>query len=324
MVNHQRRRVLGAAGMLLLPALGLAESWPNKSRPIRVFAPFGAGTSTDVLARAVARGVSERYGVDVVIDNRPGGEGVIGVNALLGAAPDGYNILFTSLSTQVLNPHLFKALPYDPLKDMIPLAGLASTPLMVNFGKSTTFKTVGEFIAAAKSQPGKYSIGSSSATTRVAGVMLSTAAGIETLSVPYSNFTNAMTDLAAGEIDVVIVDAATAGSFYKHGVRPLATTSARRSELLPDVPTLQEAGVKGFDLTGWFAAYAHVNTPPAIVAALREMIRDGVNSQYVSDVYRTTGMQLLDIAGEPLASFQERELDKWGEAIRAAGLENTL
>lgn len=322
-----RRHVLAMAAVsatLPIPSLSAAQDYPDKGRPIRAIAPFGAGTSTDTLARAVARSMSELNGLNVVIDNRVGADGVIGVQAVKAAPADGYTILFTSLSTQVLNPHTFKQLPYDPIKDLIPLAALGKTALMVNLGPSTPFKTAREFIVAAKANPGKYTIGSGTATTRMAGEMMSRAAGIETLSVPYKSLTDAMTNLAGGQLDAVLTDAGTAGPFYKQGVRPVASTGSTRSGVMPHVPTLQEEGLAGFEVVGWFAAYAPAKTPPAAIARLREMIRNAVKSKYVSDVYGTFAMEPLELSGDELAAFQRAELDKWGKAIRAAGLDGKL
>lgn len=312
------------AAALMVVGIASAQTYPDKAKPIRVIAPFGVGTSTDVLARAVARGVAETSGVNLVIDNRVGGEGVIALQAAKTAPADGYTMLFTSLSTQVVNPHMFKQLSYDPVADFVPLVGLAKTPLMLNLGTSTTFNTAREFFAAAKAAPGKYTYGSASATTRAAGEILQREAGIQLLNVGYKNFTDAMSNLASGMIDLVLVDPATAGAFYKQGVRPVATTVATRLRQYPDVPTLREEGLKDFEVVGWFAAYFPAKTPPAAVAAMREILRAALKTKYVTDVYSTFAMEPLDAAGEQLDAFQRQELDRWGKAVRAAGLQGTL
>lgn len=322
-----RRRLLvaAAAGTLSsLPHLGWAQAFPDKNKPIRLIAPFGAGTSADVLARSIARSMNELYGLNVVIDNRVGADGVIGVQTVRTSPADGYTILITSLSTQVVNPHTFKKLPYDPMRDLMPLSGAGKTALMVNLGPSTSFKTAREFIDAAKSQPGKFTIGSGTSTTRMAGEMFSRAAGIQTLSVPYKALTDAMTNLAGGQIDAVLVDAAVAGPYYKQGVRPVATTGPTRPALMPQVPTLQEEGLPGFEVIGWFATYAPAGTPAAVAATLTDMINHAVQSRYVSDVYAMFSMEPLALSGDRLNAFQQSELDKWGKAVHAAGLAGTL
>ncbi|EER60277.1 conserved hypothetical protein [Acidovorax delafieldii 2AN] len=326
-MDYSRRSLLATAAFGAASALSpmaFAQAFPDKSKPIRAIAPFGAGTSADVLARAIARAMGELYGVNVVIDNRVGADGVIGVQAVKASPPDGYTVFITSLSTQVVNPHTFKKLPYDPMADLIPLAGVGKTALMLNMGPSTTFKTAREFIAAAKANPGKYTIGSGTATTRMAGEMFSRAAGVQTLSVPYKALVDAMTNLAGGQIDAVLVDAAVAGPFYKQGVRAVATTGATRPALMPQVPTLQEEGLSGFEVVGWFAAYAPAKTPPATVAVLRDMVSKAVKSKYVTDVYTNFSMEPLDFSGNELDAFQRAEFEKWGNAVQAAGLAGTL
>lgn len=319
-----RRQLLAAAALLASGVAAAQSTYPDKSRPIRVFCPFGAGTSTDLLARAVARGMADNNGVNVIVDNRVGADGVIGMQAAKTAPGDGYNMVFTSLSTQVVNPHTFRQLPYDPTADFIPLAGLAKTPLMMNLGSSVPFRTAREFIAAAKANPGKYTFGSGTTTTRLVGEILQQSAGIELLNVPYKALTDAMTNLAGGQIDLVLVDPATAGAFYKQGVRPVATTSASRASQYPDVPTLQEEGVAGFEVVGWFAAYFPAKTPPAMVAAMREMLGNALKTKHVADVYSTFAMEPLPLLGDELAAFQSEELKTWGKAVRAAGMEGKL
>ena len=325
--NSSRRRLIAAAVLMasgLSTTLALALAFPDKSKPIRVIAPYGPGTSTDVLARAVARGMTEISGANVVIDNRVGADGIIAMQAAKAAAPDGYTVVFTSLSTQVVNPHTFKQLPYDAFADFIPLAGLGTTPLMMNLGPSAPFKTAREFIAAAKAEPGKYTFGSGTTTTRLVGEILQKSAGIQLLNIPYKALTDTMTNLAGGQIHLVLVDPGTAAPFYKLGVRPVATTAAKRVSQFPEVPTLQEEGLAGFEAVGWIAAYYPAKTPPAIVAAMQELISSATKTRYVTDVYKTFAMEPLPLVGDQLDKFQREESKKWGAAVRAAGLEGKL
>ena len=318
-----RRQWLAGAALLATGAAS-AQTYPDKTRAIQAICPYGSGTSTDLLARAVGRAMADLYGINLVVDNRVGADGVIGMQAAKTAAADGYHMVFTSISTQVVNPHMYKQLNYNPLADFIPIGGVARTPLMLNFGPSTPFKTAREFIAAAKANPGKYTFGSGTTTTRLVGELLQQSAGITLMNVPYKLLTDAMTNLAGGQIDLVIVDPGTAGPFYKQGVRPVATTVASRVPQYPDVPTLQEEGLAGFDVGGWFAAYFPVNTPPAMVNTMREMLDKSLQSKYVADVYRTFSMEPFALTGDQLVAFQRQELQKWGAAVRAAGLEGKL
>ena len=305
---------------LTAAAAASAQSWPDKATPIKLVVPFGAGTSTDTLARAIGRGMADVAGVNVIVDNKPGGDAIIGVQAVKQAAADGYTILLTSLSSQVVTPHMHAQLPYDPLVDFVPLVGVAKTPLMFNVGPSLPFKTVREFVAAARANPGKYTVGSSSPTTKLMGEMFARAAGIELLGVPYKNFSDAMVGLAAGQIDIVIVDAATAGPFYKQGVRPIATTAAARTALHPNVPTMKEEGLADFEIIGWFAAFYPAKTPPAAVVAMRDMFDKAMKTKHVTDVYGVFAMEPMNLAGDDLDKFQRAEFDKWGKAVRAANM----
>lgn len=323
---HTRRSIITAAmgAAIGAPSLTFAENFPDRAKPIRGISPVGAGSSVDTMARAYARAMTEILGANVVIENRAGAEGVIAMDAVKNAPPDGYTILFTTVSTQAINPHLFKRLSYDPQADFVPLAGTAKTSLFLNLGPSTSFKTTREFFAAAKANPGRYSIGSVSATTRLAAQMVAKAAGIELLPVPYKNFADAMTNLAGGQLDAIIVDAAAAWPYYKQGVRPVAATGATRVSILQDVETLQEQGLAGFELLGWFAAYAPARTPAAVVNVLTDAVRRASKSKYLQDFYAAFAMEPLDLAGEQLAAFQRTEIQKWGNAVRDAGLAGTL
>lgn len=305
---------------VLAPGLAGAQTYPDKSVPIKIIVPFGPGSSADALGRAVARGLAEVSGVTVIVENRAGADGLIGIEAAKLSRPDGYTMLLTTNSTQVVNPHLYKKLPYDPISDFVPLAGVARVPMMMNVGPHIPFKTVREFVAAMRANPGKYTIASATSTTRVAGEMLKSAAGVDILAVPFKNFSDAFTDVVAGRIDMVIVDAATAGPFYQTGVRPMATTIAYRSARFPEVPTLQEEGIAGYDAGGWYAAFFPDKTPQAIVDTMRDHLSKALKTSYVTDVYTTAGMEPLNVAPQDMDKFQRAEFERWGAAVRAANL----
>jgi tripartite-type tricarboxylate transporter receptor subunit TctC len=298
----------------------LAQTYPDKATPIKMVVPFPAGSSADALARAVARGISEVASANVIVENKPGADGLIGMAAVKAARPDGYTLLMTTSSTQAVNPHLYAKLPYDPALDFIPLVTIATVPMMMNVGPSVPFKTVREFISAARTHPGKYTFASGTSTTRLVGEMLKHAAGVDMLAVPYKNLSDAMTDVSAGRVDFIIVDAATAGPFYEKGVRPMAITTATRSARFPDVPTLQEEGVEGYDASGWYASYFPAKTAPAIVAAMRDILSKATKPKYLADVFATAGMEPLNLAGDELDKFQREENVKWGKAVRSANL----
>lgn len=307
-------------GALFTVGVAVAQTYPDKSLPIKVIVPFGAGSSADVLARALARAITDVSGVSTIVDNKPGADGLIGVEAAKLSRPDGYNLMVTTNSTQVVNPHLYLKLPYDPIADFIPLAGVARVPMMVNVGPTIPFATVPEFVAAARANPGKYTVGSATSTTRVAGEMLKSAAHIDMLTVGYKNFADAFNDVVAGRLDMVIVDAVTAGPFYTRGVRPMATTIANRSARFPNIPTLQEGGVAGYDAGGWFAAFFPVKTPASAVRTMREILQKALLTKGVTDVYAVAGMEPLNVKPEDMERFQQVEFEKWGNAVRVANL----
>lgn len=326
--QYSRRSFLATASALGVaigaPSLAHAQSFPEKGKAIRAIVPFPAGSTSDTLARPFTLAMGETLGTTVVVDNKAGADGVIGMRAVKASPPDGYTILFTSLSTQVMNPHLFKELPYDPLKDFIPLAGTMKSPLMVNVGPSIPFKTATEFFAAAKANPKKYTYASVSATTRIAGHMLSKAAGIELVNVAYKGFGDLVSNLIAGKVDILIADGPAVKPYFSQGVRSLAVASLNRFPPFPDVPTLQEQGLKGFEIVGWHAAYVPANTPAAVVTQLRDAVRKAVQSKYVKEYYTNFGVEPLDLAGDDLAAFQKAEYEKWGQAIREAGMAGTV
>ncbi|HSV79397.1 MAG TPA: tripartite tricarboxylate transporter substrate binding protein [Ramlibacter sp.] len=307
-----------ALGLAMAVGAASAQTYPDKTRPIKLVVPSGAGTSADLLARALARGMADVAGLNVVVDNKAGADGVIGAQAVKNAPPDGYTLLLTSSSTQAINPHLFNHLPYDPVTDFVPVAGIAKTSLVMNAGPTVTAKTAREFIASARVNPGKYTFGNGTATTRLAGELLQTLTGIKLLSVPYKNLADAMQGLAAGQLDLVFIDAASASSYYKLGVRPLAVTGTTRTPALPNVPTLREEGVAGYDITGWFATYLPAKTPPEVAASLRDIVQKAAAGKYVSEVLANFSMEPLEFAGNDLMTFQRAEAVKWGKLVREA------
>jgi tripartite-type tricarboxylate transporter receptor subunit TctC len=323
-----RRSVLAAAaaaGTLGLPWPAAAQAFPDKGRPIRGIAPAPVGSTVDTLARAYAQAMGEILGATIVIENRPGAEGSIGMQAVKSSPADGHTLLFTSSSTQVVSPHLYKQMPYDPLKDFIPLGGTMKVTLLMVVGPSlASFKSMKEFVEAAKASPEKYSYASVSSTTRLAAEVIAKAAGIKLLNVPYRSYSDLTADLIGGRVDFLVADVPSTAPLYKQGVRPFAVAGSSRLAAVADVPTLQEQGVAGVELIGWHAAYAPANTPAQAVAALRDALRQATRSKVVRDFYSTFGTEPLDLVGEDFAAFQRTEFDRWGKAVREAGMQGIL
>ena len=294
--------------------------YPDKQLTFVV--PFAAGSATDQLARSLGQEVTRVTKQTVIVDNKPGASGFIGAEAVKKAAPDGYTVFITTNTTHAANEHLFKKIPYDPVKDYLPVTGLGKGGQIMIVNMNVPAKSVAEFIALAKSKPGKVSFGSGSSSSRVAGEMSQQLAGIELLHVPYKSNPLAITDLLGGQIDMMITDTATGLPQVKGGkVRALAVSTAKRSPLTPDLPTIDEAGVKGYDMGFWFAAYVPANTPPAVVSKLHDILVEATKGPQMQQFYASTGTDPFTTTPAELGKFQLAESDKWKGIIKKAGIE---
>ncbi|MBO9649808.1 MAG: tripartite tricarboxylate transporter substrate binding protein [Variovorax sp.] len=310
-----------ALAAVLAASAAHAESFPDK--PITFVVPFAAGTATDQIARALGNGVTAETKQAVVIDNKAGASGFIASQQVAKAPADGYTVLITTNTTHAANEHLFKKLPYDPVKDYAPIAALGKGGQIMVVNPSFPAKTVAEFVAMAKKQPGKYSFGSGSSSSRIAGELFQQMADVKLLHVPYKSNTLAVTDLLGGQIDMMITDTATGLPQVKSGkLRALGVSSSKRSPLAPEVPTIAEAGVKGYEMGYWFAAYAPAKTPPAVVKRLNELLVKAAQSDAAKAAfYDPTGTEVFTTSPEELAKFQAAESQKWGRIVKAAGIE---
>jgi len=313
--------IAAAAVLALAPALGQAQAFPDK--PITFVVPFAAGTATDQIARAIGNGVTAETQQSVVIDNRAGASGFIASQFAAKAPADGYTVLITTNTTHAANEHLYKKLPYDPVKDFAPITALGKGGQIMVVNPSFPAKTVSEFIALAKKEPGKYSFGSGSSSSRMAGELLQQMADIKLLHVPYKSNTLAVTDLLGNQINMMITDTTTGLPQVKSGkLRALGMSSAARSPLAPEVPTIAEAGVKGYEMGYWFAAYAPAKTPPAVVKRLNELLVKAAKSEAAKAAfYQPTGTEVFTTSPEEMAKFQTAESQKWGRIVKAAGIE---
>lgn len=313
---------MGAA--LGMPRLTVAQTnFPDKSKTMRGVVPLAAGSTVDVLARIYAREMSESLGTTFIIDNRPGGEFLIGLQAVKSAPADGYTVLFSSISSQVVNPHLFRQLPYDALKDFIPLGATMKTPLVMITGPLFPLKTVKDVVTAAKADPEKYTYGSVSATTRVAGAMFASTTGIKLVNVPYKNFGDMIQDTLANRIDFFFADPAALLPYQAKGMRGLAVCAKTRLSRFPDVPTMAEEGVP-LEIVGYHSAYVAAGTPPAVVAVLRDALKKAEGSKAVQDFIASTGNEVMNLHGDQFAAYERSEYERWGKAVRDAGLAGTL
>jgi tripartite-type tricarboxylate transporter receptor subunit TctC len=325
---HSRRGVLKGAvaigATLGWPCSVLAQAaYPDKSKPIRAIVPLSAGSTVDALARVYAQQMGEILGTTFVVDNRAGAESVIGIQAVKSMPADGYTVMFSSISTQLVNPHLFKQLAYDPFKDFAPLGGTMRTPLIMMAGPKFAFKSVREFVAAAKAAPEKYTYASISSTTRLSGAIFASAAGIKLLNVPYKDFGGMIGDVLENRIDVVFLDGAGLKSNTGLGMRGMAVCAKVRSASFPDVPTMEEQGVP-IEVIGYHSAYVLAGTPPAALATLRDALRKAEGTKAVRDFIASTGNEIMNLHGEAFGTWERGEFDKWGKAARDSGLAGTM
>jgi tripartite-type tricarboxylate transporter receptor subunit TctC len=313
-------RMLGLlAGMAMVLALPVAaQDYPTK--PIRIVVPFGPGTATDIVARTVGAQLSSRTGQPVVIENKPGAEGQIGAQAAATAAPDGYTLFITTQTTQAMNVHIYKSLPYDPVKSFAPISGLSLGAQVVMVKNELPVKTVGELIELARAQPGKLSFGSGNGSSRGGAELFRIMAKVDLLGVPYKTQPQAISDLMGDRIDIIFSDFTTGLPPVLDGrARGLAVTSKKRIPGLEQFPTVDES-VPGFEMWAWTAAYAPAGTPRPIVDRLNTLVREALASESYRALARTTYGVPFSGSPEELAAFQASEARKWGEIIAVAGM----
>jgi len=315
---HQYR--IGMALIAFAAATALAQEYPAKA--ITFYVPFAAGSATDTLARTLGQGMTAETRQNVVVDNRPGASGIIAAQAFLRTAPDGYSVLIATNTTHAANEHLYKKIPYDPVKDFSPVTALARGGQVMIVHPRVPVKTVKEFIALAKRQPDKLTFGSGSSSSRVASELFQQMAGLKLVHVPYKSNPMAVTDLVGGHIDMMITDVVTGLPQVQAGkVRALGVSSPARLPNVPELPTIAEAGVPGYELTFWFAAYLPAKAPSSVVARLRELFINATKSAPAQSFFKTTGIEPWTTTSAELARFRDSESAKWAKVIKAAGIE---
>jgi tripartite-type tricarboxylate transporter receptor subunit TctC len=297
-----------------------ADVYP--ARLITFVVPFGAGSATDQLARALAQSITAETKQPVIVENKAGASGMIAAGGVAKAPADGYTVLITTNTTHAANEHLFRKLPYDPVKDFAPVTGLGKGGQVLVVSPDSSYKSVADLVADARKRPGKLSFGSGSSSSRVAGEMFKQLSNTDIVHVPYKSNPAAITDLLGGHIDMMITDTATGLPQINGGkLRALGVSTDRRLAALPDVPTIAQAGVKGYDIGYWFAAYVPGSTPPAVVKRLHELLVAGTKSPAANAFYRSASVDPWTTSPDELAKFQASEADKWGKVIKAAGIE---
>lgn len=316
-----RRWLLSSAAVvagLALPAA--AQDFPAKN--IKFVVPFAAGSATDALARILGEHLSRSLGKPVVIENLPGASGILAAQNVVRADADGHTLLITTNTTHGANQSLLKSVPYDAVKDFEAVGKLGTITLALTTHPSVPAKTVADLVAHAKANPGKLTFGAGSSSSRIAGEMLKSLAGLDLTYVPYRSNPQAITDLLGGQISIVFADISTTLPQVKAGkINGLAVSTAKRSPLAPDLPTMAEAGVAGYDLAAWFAAFAPAKTPRPVIEKLNQAFTAALNDKATQERLLAAGIEPEGSTPEELRAFVPIEIKKWAEIVKAAGIQ---
>ena len=312
---------LAFVALLLVAALpSIAQTFPAK--PLRLVVPFPPGGPLDVVGRLIAQQLGERWGQNVVVENKPGAGGNIGADFVAKSAPDGYTVVMGALSTHAVNPSLYSKMPYDAQKDFAPITRVAITPNVLVVNPALPVNSVKELIAYAKAHPGKLSFGSGSTGSagHLAGELFKVDAGIDMVHIPYKGAAPATQALLAGDTQLMFDNLANAMAQVKAGkLRALAVTTAERSKLAPDLPTMAEAGVAGFDISTWFGLFAPAGTPPAIIGKWNADVVRILDSPEMRERLAAQGAEAAPDSPDDFARFVSDELQKYARIVKASG-----
>ncbi|MDB5931484.1 MAG: hypothetical protein JWR60_3191 [Polaromonas sp.] len=308
--------------LLLACALAAAQAQPYPSKPIRMIVPFPPGGGTDILSRLVANKLTEVSKWTVIPDNRGGAGGTIGIAEAAKAAPTGYEMVMGQKDNLVVAPWLYKNLSYDPTKDLVAVAHVAYTPVVIVTSVNSRFKTLADVVAAAKATPDQITYGSpgNGTTIHLAGEIFNTAAGIKLRHIPYKGSNPAMMDVLAGNVDLMVSSLPSAMGQIKSGkLRTLAVTSARRSTSLPDVPTVAELGYKDFDVSTWYGLFMPAGTPKDIVATVHAEVNKLLATPEMKAAINGQGAELQSMTSEQFSTLLKTDYQKWKGIVQASG-----
>jgi len=319
-VRMQQAAILLCLQMLILSAVQ-AQIYP--ARPLKMVIPYSPGNSTsDILGRSLAQKMSADFGQQVVVENRPGANGMIGSEAVARAAADGYTILFGATGPNAINVSLYPKIPYDPVKDFSPITLVAITTSVLVLHPSVPANSVQELVRLAKSKTGRLSYGSagSGGVGHLAGELFNTMAGVKLVHIPYRGMAPAVIDLLGGQIDLMFATMpGTLQQIQAGKLKALAVATARRSEVLPKLPTMSEAGLPGFEASSFFGMFAPAKTPPEIVARLNESFVKILKSPDVRELMLSQGAEPVGDTPEQFSAFVQAEIKRWARVIAASG-----
>ncbi|GGX23973.1 MFS transporter [Pigmentiphaga litoralis] len=304
----------------MLAAAPAHAAYPE--RAVRLIVPFPAGGAADMMARSLAQKLSEQLGQQVVVDNRGGAGGTTAAEAAIGANPDGYTLFFGTMGTQAINPALYPKLRYDPVKDFEYVSLTHTTPRVLVVHPSVDAKTVQELIVLAKKNPGKLTYGSAGngSSSHLSGALFASMAGVEMLHIPYKGSAPLLNDLIAGRLSMTFDSYAVYGEHIKSGkVRPLGVTSITRITSAPDIPTISESGLKGYDVSNWLGLLAPKGTSQDVVARLNAAVVKASSDKATRDQLAASGIETTSSTPEAFKALVVKEIPKWAEVVKKSG-----
>jgi tripartite-type tricarboxylate transporter receptor subunit TctC len=311
--------VIGLAFFAFLTAT-FAQTWPTK--PVKWIVPFAPGGTTDILARTISEKLTVALGQPVIVENKPGAGGGVGADFTAKSPPDGYTIMGGTISTHAINASLYKSLPYDPVKDFVPITMIVRLPNLLVVNPEIPAKNVTELITLLKANPGKYSFASSGNGTsqHLSGELFKSIAGVDMQHIPYKGSPPALQDVVAGQVAMTFDNITTAWPLAKAGkLRALAVTTAKRSAIAPEIPTLSESGLTGYEVGSWQGVFAPAGTPPAIVARLNAEIVKIINMPEVKEKLIALGAEPVGNSSEEFGAIVKSEVGKWAEVVKKSG-----
>jgi tripartite-type tricarboxylate transporter receptor subunit TctC len=312
--------LIGLAALALGATASTQQAYPGK--PIKIVVPFAVGGIADTFARAIGGKLGETWGQPVVVENKPGAGGNIGADFVAKSPPDGYTLVMGNIGTHAVNQSLFKTMPFDAMRDFVPIAHVLDAEGLLVVHPSVPAKTVPELIELARSQPGKmsYASGGLGTTSHLAGELFKSVAKVDIVHVPYKGNSPAITDLVGGQTQIIFATMPTVLPMVKAGrLRAIAVIGPQRSPALPDIPTVAES-LPGFEVSNWIGLFAPAGTPPEIVARLNAEVQKIMRSPEIEKRLETEGAKFIPTTPQSFAAFQRAEADKWARTIREANI----
>jgi len=317
---NRRCALLLLLALPALPSVAFAQAWPSK--PIKWIVPFAPGGTTDILARTVGDKLGAALGQPVIVENRPGAGGGVGADFVAKSPPDGYTLVGGTISTHAINASLYKSLPYDPVRDFVPITLIARLPNLLVINPNVPAKNVAELVALMKANPGKYTFASSGNGTsqHLSGELFKSIAGVDMQHVPYKGSPPALQDVVGGQVTMTFDNITTALPLAKAGnLRALAVTTAQRSAVAPEIPTMAEAGLAGYEIGSWQGVFAPAGTPPEIVRRLNTEIVRILKSPEIHDKLIALGAEPVGNSVDEFTAMVKSEVAKWGDVVKRSG-----